>query len=146
MTGARITIDLHDVDRLQARLDRIADIGFGDVLDTIGATVESQIRRRLSDDQEAPDGSPWEAWSKGYAKTRHGSHSLLQSEGDLIGSITHNVGMDDVEIGSNLVYAGVHQFGNDDRGIPARPYIGLSAENEDEIEAVLHDWIQELLS
>lgn len=148
MTGARITIDLHDVDRLQARLDRIASIGFGEVLDTIGATVESQVRRRISDDQEAPDGTPWADWTDPYANTRHGNHSFLIGEGDLLGSIDFNVGHNEVEIGSigsNVVYAAVHQFGYPERGITARPYLGLSPENEEEIQKNLHDWIQELL-
>lgn len=147
MTGARITIDMHDVDRLQERLDRIASIGFGEVLDTIGAVVESQVRRRFSDDQEAPDGTPWKDWTDAYAKTRHGSHSLLIGDPEnLLDSITHSPPSDDaVEVGSNMIYAGVQQFGFDERGIPARPYLGLSADNEDEIESVLHDWIQELL-
>lgn len=146
MNGAQIVIDTSDLDRLQKKLDRIAGIGFH-VLETIGAVVESQVRRRISDDQEAPDGTPWAAWSDAYAKKRHGGHSLLQSEGSLLDSIAPDYPFSDsVEIGSNLVYAGTHQFGNNDLGIPARPYLGLSGDDEQEITAVIEDWIEELLA
>lgn len=147
MNGARIVIDTSDLDRLQERLDRIAGIGFHDVLETIGAVVESQVRRRISDDQEAPDGTPWADWSPAYAKKRHGGHSLLQSEGDLLDSIAPDFPSgDSVEVGSNLVYAGTQQVGNDVLGIPARPYLGLSGDDEQEITAVIEDWIEELLA
>lgn len=147
MNGARIVIDTSDLDRLQERLDRIAGIGFHDVLETIGAVVESQVRRRISDDQEAPDGTPWADWTDAYAKTRHGNNSLLMGESHLIDSIAPDFPFkDSVEVSSNLIYAGTQQFGNDVLGIPARPYLGLSGDDEQEITAVIEDWIEELLA
>lgn len=146
MNGARIVISISGLDRLQERLDKIAGIGFDDVLETVGEVVESQVRRRITSEQEAPDGTPWEAWSKAYARTRHGNHSLLISGGALVDSLGFVVTRNMVEVGSNMIYAGVHQFGNEAKGIPARPYLGLSDDDEREITAVIDGWIEELLA
>lgn len=82
-----------------------------DLLEHIGAVVESQTRRRIKDEKTAPDGSKWQDWSEGYAKTRHGNQSLLMGDGDLLDSIQYLVKGNHVHIGSPLPYAGVHQDG-----------------------------------
>lgn len=84
-----------------------------ELLDSIGAVVESQTRRRISDEKSAPDGTPWAPWSAGYAKGRHGNQSLLQAGGGLLDSIEYQVQGDKVRIGSALRYAAVHQEGFD---------------------------------
>lgn len=81
------------------------------LLDTLGAVVESQTRRRIADEKQAPDGSSWPDWSAPYAKTRHGNQSLLQGEGDLLDSIQYLVERNQVRVGSPLPYAAVHQDG-----------------------------------
>ena len=52
-----------------------------------------------------------------------------------------------VETGSNLVYAALHQFGGEEVGIPveAREHLGISLENERELDAVLDDWAGQML-
>jgi phage gpG-like protein len=44
---------------------------------------------------------------------------------------------------SNIVYAATHQFGDDERNIPARPYLGLSQENAQDVLDVIEDWIDQ---
>lgn len=39
--------------------------------------------------------------------------------------------------------AAVHQFGSRDGRIPARPFLGLSAEDERAVSAMLDDWLRE---
>jgi len=82
-----------------------------ELLETIGAVAESQTRRRISDEKTAPDGTPWQAWSAGYAKTRHGNQSLLQGDGGLLDSIEYQVNGSHVHIGSSLAYAAAQQNG-----------------------------------
>lgn len=99
-----------------ARYQRLLDtLGRNDykaeLLGSIGAVVESQTRRRISDEKTAPDGTPWAPWSDAYAKTRHGGQSLLQGDGDLLDSIEYQVQRNSVRVGSPLAYAGVHQDG-----------------------------------
>lgn len=146
MSGAQISINAKDLDRVQRLLDRLARADFAEVLDTIGASVESQVRRRISTEKQAPDGSAWPAWSDRYMRRGTGYALLKTREANLFGSITYNVmGRDSVEIGSPLIYAATHQFGDDDRNIPARPYLGLSSEDEDDIQDDIEAWLEEIL-
>lgn len=82
-----------------------------ELLDSIGAVVESQTRRRISDEKSSPAGEKWQGWSDGYSKTRHGNQSLLQGDGDLMDSIQYIVERGRVRVGSPLSYAAVHQDG-----------------------------------
>lgn len=112
MPGVSLTYDLSGLSRLTGRLERLTRLQRRSLLEVVGATVESQTHRRLRDEKEAPDGTPWADWSERYAATRHGGHSLLMGEGNLDDSIQFDVADNAVEIGSNLVYAAVHQFGS----------------------------------
>lgn len=103
-----------ELKRIRALVSKLADPSLlAQLSDDIGAVVESQTRRRISDEKTAPDGSKWEAWSTDYAKTRHGNQSLLQGDGDLLDSIQFYVEKKAVHVGSPLLYAGVHNDGFD---------------------------------
>lgn len=159
-----LDINLHDIDRLNALMDRVQalDDHYHELLESLGATVESQTRRRIEEEQTAPDGTPWPAWSSGYAATRHGNQNLLQNEGHLLDSLHYVVGVDDVRIETNLIYAAIHQFGGTIKpkngphlvfslgeqtvftkevNLPARPFMGLSDEDIDEIEQTLSNFL-----
>ena len=66
-----------------------------------------------------------------------------------MGSIHPEPHKESVEIGTDLVYAAVHQFGIGERSvietgrqmpaIPARPFLGVRDEDWDEIEQVILD-------
>jgi phage virion morphogenesis protein len=144
MAGVGLTYDLSGVAMLQRRVEAIGKFERRRLLDEIGATVESQTRRRIEDDKADPEGKAWPAWSDRYAKNRHGNQSLLESKGMLIGSLGYAVALagDQVEVGSNLIYAATHQFGDPKRNIPARPYLGLSGEDEAELEEVIDNFLR----
>ena len=111
--------------------------------------------------QTAPDGTAWAALQPWYQKEkRRNKNRILTLNGDLRGKMTWQpVGDRTVEIGSNLPYAAVHQFGATIkpraakvlmfRGhvaksvtIPARPYLGLSDEDRSEIVERTLEWLQ----
>lgn len=143
--------DLSSVARLQERIARLGNPDRRDLLEQLAGVAESQTRRRISEEQQSPDGEPWQAWSADYAATRHGGQSLLQGEGNLVDSITSEIEGDEALIGSNLVYAAIHQHGGTPdmapgpAGIPAREYLGFSQDNLDEIEAVADRWLDKHL-
>jgi phage virion morphogenesis protein len=146
-----VQYDLAGVARLQERIAKLGSLDRRGLLEQLAGVAESQTRRRISEEQQSPDGEPWQAWSANYAATRHGGHSLLQGEGDLVDSITSEIEGDEALIGSNLVYAAIHQFGGTPdmapgpAGIPAREYLGFSQDNLDEIEAVADRWLDKHL-
>lgn len=70
---------------------------------------------------------------------RRGEHPILQVTGRLAASLTTMVGKAFALIGTNVVYAAIHQFGgfagrNLRTQIPARPYIGLTTTDMSDIE------------
>ena len=146
MAGVGIQIDMRGLEGLQSRLDEIGGFDRRDLLEVIGATVESQTRRRIAEEKTSPDGDEWPVWSEKYAATRHSGHSLLIGEGDLLDSIVFVVGSGEVEVGSNLIYAATQHFGDEDRNIDAREWLGLSEDNEAELQRVINDWFEEILS
>lgn len=146
MSGVGIQWQMVDLLALQLRIDAIAHMDTRGMMDAIGAEVATQTKRRIGEEKTSPDGQAWPQWSERYAATRHAGQSLLQSEGHLLDSITHVVelGGKDVDIGSNLVYARIHQFGGakvGKPGLPARPYLGISAENRQDIHSVASHWL-----
>ncbi|MEL8055038.1 MAG: phage virion morphogenesis protein [Pseudomonadota bacterium] len=143
MAGVELTLSLPDLDRLGAQLMSIDSV-IPDALPGLSVLVESQTRRRIADEKESPDGEPWAAWSPAYAKTRRGGQSLLIGRGDFLDSIAGDViGNDTISVGSDKVQAALMQFGGDDSmvpgpaAVPARPYLGLSDANLDEVSDFL---------
>ncbi len=113
-----ISVDVTGLDEL-ARIKRHIESLNGvhhqaRLLNLIGAEVETQTRRRISEEKTAPDGSPWQAWSDAYAKSRTGGHSLLDSSGRLLDSISYQIQGNNVHVGSNALYAAMHQDGFDE--------------------------------
>ncbi|MBN9365947.1 MAG: phage virion morphogenesis protein [Comamonadaceae bacterium] len=112
--------------------------------------------------QTAPDGTAWAALQPWYQREkRRNKNRILTLNGYLRGQMTWQlVGDRTVEIGSNLPYAAVHQFGATIkpraakvlmfRGhvaksvtIPARPYLGLSDEDRSEIVERALEWLSQ---
>lgn len=148
MTGTTFQLETQGMERVRAVFDRLENPNLRPLLDALGAEGETQTRRRIQEEKTAPGGTPWAPWSPPYAKSRHGGQGLLQAEGHLLDSIQYEViGDDTVGWGSNLIYAAIHQFGGADVGsnIPARPWLGLSTENSDDLDGILTDWAEELL-
>jgi phage virion morphogenesis protein len=145
VTGAAIEIRPEGLAALDRRIDRLL-AGLNNpepLLRELAAAGESQTRRRMESDKRGPDGTPWPEWSPGYAATRHGGQSLLDARGDLIQSLTAFADRQTAGWGTNLIYAATHQFG---RGaIPARPFLGVSDDDERELLDLAEDWLDRLL-
>lgn len=103
------------------------------------------------EDEIAPDGTRWKALSQATRDLRSKKYgnaptTILRASGDLMNSINMQASDTDARIGSSLIYAAIHQLGGDaGRGhkvtIPARPYLGLSSADSEEIIAIAEDWL-----
>lgn len=128
------------------------------LMDGIGLYLESATIERF-DREQAPDGSKWKPSHRARAE---GGKTLTDSA-RLKQSITHNASATRVEVGTNVIYAAVHQFGakisaKSKKGlaftlpgvglvfaksvtIPARPFLGMSAEDETEVVQLAEDYV-----
>lgn len=135
-------IDLSvDVSGLTRALDRLEAYHLDHVADRIGAMIAANTVDRLDSGKAGPQGETWPAWSDGYARTRHGNQSLLVASGDMRESIEHQLygsGEDLlIGVGVHMIQGATHQFGDSSRGIPARPYLGLSDDERSRIEELV---------
>lgn len=151
MTGTALTLSV-ELTGLEQAVQRLAKIGrpgaLKDLLEGLGAEVEAQTKTRIEEDKAGPDGTDWPDWDKDYAKTRHDNQSLLQAQGGLLDSIRYYADNESVAVGSNLVYAAIHQFGGAEVGrpwLPARPYLGLSDDDTSDLEDIIEDHVEALL-
>lgn len=139
MAGAALTVDLRGLNVATRALDRLASLQKHQLLDELGQEVEGQTKRRIMSEKTAPDGTPWQPNKTGTP--------ILVQDGDLHGDISHLVTGDQAQVGSNLVYAAIHNYGgmagpNRTVEIPQRQYLGLSAENTEDLEALIEDFLE----
>lgn len=146
MSGVGIGTNLALDPRIERRLALLVQFDPADLLEGIGAEVESQTRRRIQVDKTSPSGQAWPDWSADYAETRHSGQSLLQGEGHLVNSLTYQVVGDSVLVGSPLVYAATHQFGDEDRGIEQREFLGLEGQDYEDVVGLIEDHLEDLIN
>ena len=140
MAGASVTVDA-DFQPIRDYLAQIETLGTNatDLFDEIGAALVSSTQARFAS-STAPDGSGWKPVKRGGKP--------LVDHGILRGSITHQAHPGSVDVGTNLVYAAIHQFGGEAGRkshrvtIDARPYLGLSPDDETEVVAILRDFVE----
>jgi phage virion morphogenesis protein len=64
--------------------------------------------------QIAPDGTPWQALSPGYARSkRKNQDKVLTLDGFLRGTLRYQLDGDDLLFGTDRPYGAIHQFGGD---------------------------------
>lgn len=146
MTGVVAALTTPGLDEAIRRLSGLKGFASAELAEDAAAIMESSTRERF-ETKEAPDGEAWADWSADYAATRQNHHSLLVSGGDLMDSIAGYSTDLEAGVGSNLVYAAHQHFGGEETGsgIPARPYLGLSVQDAQDIEELAIGRIEELL-
>ncbi|WP_421793937.1 phage virion morphogenesis protein [Hydrocarboniphaga effusa] len=173
MAGAALRFDIQGLVQTREQLDRLMRFDRRELLQGLAQLGEMQTKRRISDEKEAPDGSAWPAWSDSYAAQRPAGKSPLEDSGGLYESITGEADDSAATWGSNKEYARIHQEGgttsphtiradqakalnipgvgyrrsvkHPGSKIPARPYLGISDANRDEIEAEVRAFFEDLL-
>lgn len=158
MSGARISVEIQD-GYVRAALAQWRQTGRDPVpmMRAIGARLVSNTHERFAA-AVGPDGQAWAALSPAYAGLKRGPGILREAgmRGGLMGSITFDVaaGGAELAVGTNKHYAAIHQFGGTIRAknkpflafrtvngmafvrsvtIPARPFLGLSRADEEDI-------------
>jgi phage virion morphogenesis protein len=149
MSGVALSIEARGFNKPRRVLDRLSHLDTRELMDNVGAVVENQVRRRIVRKEGPPDGGKWAEYSDSYKarKKKLGKikFGFLRLYGDLVDSMTHNVLVDGVEIGSNRVYAATMQLGSRDGNTPPREHLGLSDDNQDEVERTINTWILETI-
>ena len=165
MAGATLEFTFKDEEvRAMARRfrERLARVRFKPLLTSIGNEMVTSVSRRF-ETGTAPDGS---RWPESLRARLTGGQTLIKS-GRLRDSIAETgpqLTARSVEVGTNVVYAAIHQFGGVIRArrakalrvpgigfrksvtIPARPYLGLSDTDARVIQDLTEDWLRKKLA
>lgn len=115
-----------------------------ELLRSIGGLVEGQTALRITDTKKAPDGSAWPELSEDYEWwkfTQKGDIGMLEFDGNLRDNIVSDVSLGELAVGSNQKYAAKMQLGSKDGVTPARPFLGLSDQNKDDVNELIRTWM-----
>lgn len=169
MSGALIEIVVDDKEIREA-LSRLAKAtgNLRPALKNIGEYMQHSIWERF-DAQKDPSGKPWTKLKPSTLLRKKGRGKILVGpQSRLRDSIAYEASSDQVEVGTNVKYAAIHQFGGKTRPhkinarpgkalfwpgashpvasvnhpgstIPARPFLGVSDEDRSEILDIIRD-------
>ncbi len=137
MATELVSMRLEGLEEVEKRLRELRQAG-GDMRllhQDIGEYLQLSARGRF-DAQVDPEGNPWTPLSPRYARRKArkgGGEEILVLSTFLRDQLAYQADSDGLEFGTNRIYGPTHQFGDPDRNIPARPFLGLSDEDETEI-------------
>lgn len=113
--GLRLELAGHEaaMDALGKAADRLEHPS--PLFDAIGALLTTSTQRRFELGSD-PEGNPW---PPSLRVLLEGGRTLVDS-GELVGSITHQANDTGVQVGTNSIKAGPHQFGATIRPVTAK--------------------------
>ncbi len=149
MAGASISIDYEFPDKAVAdRLRALVDAGedLEPAFIDIGEGLLNSTHDRW-EQQVDPEGNAWEPLDPKYqARKKKNADKILVLEGFMRDTLAYNTTKSSLELGTPIEkYGATHQFGDEERGIPARPYLGFSEDDDQMIEDILLDHFEEAL-
>ena len=153
-----------ELPELAEKLSRLSAIDKTGINNAIAEALRSGTIERF-EGEKSPEGV---AWNKSIRASEKGGLTLTMT-GQLKSSINARATEEGAEVGTNLVYAATHQFGASGRviraknkpylafeyhgrtirkkqvtvNIPARPFLGISDEDRQEIKSLIEEALSE---
>ena len=150
MAGAHIDIDVVGLERVQRVIARLSEASqdVDPILRDIGEYLLAETKDRFATEAD-PSGRPWEALMPAYAeekRKRRPNAGILVYDNFMRGTLAYVVSGGELALGTNLPYGARQHFGfsgPDSLGRtfdhPARPWLGVSGEDESEIVNILRE-------
>lgn len=113
----------------------------------VGEYMQLSTAERFAKEQ-APDGTPWAPLKESTKKRKTKNRNSILRENDFLrDTLAYEADSSAMEFGSNRVQAALMQWGGTDDMAPgpaaveARPFVGVSNDDEDEIELLAEDFL-----
>ena len=141
MAGVSYSIQ-YDDRQVQSYLKRAirATENLRPAMTAIGELIIDKTQQRFTREQ-APDGTPWAPLSPKTIKYKKRSkNKILILSSNLKNKYYKRATRNTVTVstdGITIAYAATHQFGDDKRNIPARPYLGIAQKDFPTIRQIL---------
>lgn len=157
--GVKIEVDKHDLAAINALVTGLSDFDAAPLVEEIVQLGENQTRKRIESGGPGPDATKW-------SPNKEGTPVLYRTGRHLHDSIASSSSGESGEWGAGWEFAHVHQEGAvitpKSAGrlvfmlgakrvfakkvtIPARPFVGVSAEDAEEIKELVTDYFGRLL-
>lgn len=162
MSSVRVELT-GDTDRLLRRMYELSHIDKKGIMNTLAESIRTSTVERFTEER-SPEGKKWKPSIRARAE---GGKTLTKSAG-LKSSIHSEAGESGFAVGTNTIYAATHQFGASRTirarrkkhlrfrvggrfvsvkevhvNIPARPFLGISEEDQQEIRNMLQTVFEE---
>lgn len=153
MAGLSIEVRVQGLERVRARLERLAEVDRRGLARAIGQAIVNETLEAFKR-QESPWGERWKPSQRAQGRVRGKKPGLtLVDTARLRNSIHARTSGDQVEVGTDVVYARIHQLGGKaGRGaeLPARPYLpadtqGLAPRARDLVGRIIREHLEERL-
>jgi phage virion morphogenesis protein len=139
--------------RLSLKLDTK---DFREPLKVISDLMLSEVQKRFLFSKSGPNPktgrlNKWKKWKRESYRKRQKKlgysepQNILLNEGTLLKSLEKNSNNLLASVGSDLIYADTHNFGDKSRGIEARPYLGFTKVETDRYVKIILDYIRSIL-
>lgn len=150
-----LRIEASELEALIQYLDPLVDFEPSELMSAVALLGENQTRRRIESEKTAPDGTPW-------LPNVEGTSILLRSGRNLRDSVASTSSPSEAVWGASWEFAHIHQggatitpkkasalvFALGGRAvrakqvtIPARPFVGLSEDNREELKELVTDFL-----
>ena len=148
--------DLRGLDNRVTRIAKKLPSQIPLLLERIADNLANSAKTRIERTKQSPEGIPWSPLKSNIyknAKAQAGrTAGLLVLSGDLQRGLAGQGNIDgSASIISDVPYANIHQFGgqagiNQSANIPARPFVGISRQDRQEITEEIEDTFQRLFA
>ncbi|CDL79733.1 phage virion morphogenesis protein [Xenorhabdus cabanillasii] len=135
---------------IQQAFQRVVQLGMDTtpITRAVAAVLASESEEAFANQADPVTGQPWSPLTPRYqaklAARGHNGPMLQRTQGGLALSLSTSYDATSAAIGSNKVYAAIHQWGGlptmppGPAAVPARPYMGLSAQGIADIVDIIN--------
>jgi phage virion morphogenesis protein len=145
MAGVSITIEQNISETVAQKLHELmqAGVDMSGPFTDIGEGMLNSTRQRF-EEQVDPQGEDWEPLNPKYqARKKKNADKVLVLEGFMRDTLAYNADDQGIELGTNRIQGASMQFGDDERGIPERPFLGMGEDDDDMIVDILQDHLEQ---
>jgi len=96
--------------------------------------------------EEDPEGLPWEPLNPKYAKRKakeKPNAGILIFDAFMI-NLAYDATGEALEVGTDRIQGASHQFGDEERGIPQREFLGTSDDDDQELLDIAAEWLADV--
>lgn len=145
MAGAKITIGVDDREVLKVFAGMITSTGdpapaFRGIGEMLRRSHEDRFTRQVD-----PHGRPWLPLSENYKKEKKRNRDKVLTLYGHLRRLVYQASSSGLDFGTPWIYGATHQFGDPLRGVPARPFLGLSEKDQADSMQIIADHVGRLL-